>query len=217
MVHRISVASCGILSCHTRTPQSWCEGSVVAALRLSCCTAFGILVPQPGTELNVSCMQGRFLTTGSQGHPVLCFSIKLSWEKVRESHRKLQFYGGFPDGSVGKNSTYLPYVFSLPAGKIWKNVSRCSCLRSSWRCSCRMITNVAEESIPSKCGGLPWWLSGKGSSCRCRRRGESTRFREWESPLPCAWSTEHPHAGGTDVCLRHLVMFCFPAPVLAGS
>ena len=110
--------------------------------------------PRDRTPVNfyVSCMQGRFLTTGSQGHPVLCFSIKLSWEKVRESHRKLQFYGGFPDGSVGKNSTYLPYVFSLPAGKIWKNVSRCSCLRTSWRCSCRMITNVAEESIPSKCG-----------------------------------------------------------------
>ena len=42
-------------------------GSLVAACRLSCSVAYGILVPQPGTESVSPVLQGGFLTTELPG------------------------------------------------------------------------------------------------------------------------------------------------------
>ena len=50
-------SSCGLLSCCD------VQGSVVAACGLSCHTACGILVPQPGIQPTSSALTGGFLTT----------------------------------------------------------------------------------------------------------------------------------------------------------
>ena len=44
-----------------------CVGSVIAAHRLSCPVACGILVPKPGIKPMSSIFKGRFLTTGPPG------------------------------------------------------------------------------------------------------------------------------------------------------
>ena len=56
----------GVCRCHALT-QLWCTGSVVVARGLSCFTAYGILVSQPGFEPMSSALQGGFLTTGPPG------------------------------------------------------------------------------------------------------------------------------------------------------
>ena len=47
----------------------WHLGSVVAALRLSCPMACGILVPRPGVTPTSPALQGEFLTPGPPGSP----------------------------------------------------------------------------------------------------------------------------------------------------
>ena len=84
VVARGLLSSCGVLvpehassvvvarslsSCGAWAPE--CMGSVVAMHGLSCPTACGILVPQPGIKPASSALEGRFLTTGSprKSHP----------------------------------------------------------------------------------------------------------------------------------------------------
>ena len=52
-------------SCGTWAPG--CLGSVVVAYGLSCPSACGILVPQPGIELMSPALEGEFFTTGPWG------------------------------------------------------------------------------------------------------------------------------------------------------
>ena len=59
------VAACGLSSCDAWAPER--TDSVVAVRGLSCPTACGILVPQPGTEPVFLALEGRFLTTGPPG------------------------------------------------------------------------------------------------------------------------------------------------------
>ena len=67
------VAACGLLSsCGTQAPEH--VGSVVAACGLSCPTACGILVPQPGIEPASRALEGGFLTTGPPGKSLLFIS-----------------------------------------------------------------------------------------------------------------------------------------------
>ena len=42
--------------------------------------------------------------------------------------------------------------------------------------------------------GLPWWLSGKQSSCECRRH----RFDPWSGKIPCAAKHLSPCAATTE-------------------
>ena len=56
------------LSCGVWDPLLWDAGfSPVAAHRLSCSTACGILVPRPGIKPASHALEGRFLTTGPPG------------------------------------------------------------------------------------------------------------------------------------------------------
>ena len=48
-------------------PSLWCTDSLAVACRLSCSTACGILVPQPGIEPASPALQSRFLTSGPPG------------------------------------------------------------------------------------------------------------------------------------------------------
>ena len=53
---------------------------------------------------------------------------------------------------------------------------------------------ATEWRFQNKLGGLPWWLSGKESTCQCRRYG----FHSWSGKIPhtleqlslCATTTE---------------------------
>ena len=57
-------------------------GSVVAACGLSCPTACGILVPQPGVEPKSPVLPGRFLTTRLPEKPLMAISINGKKGKV---------------------------------------------------------------------------------------------------------------------------------------
>ena len=50
-------------------------GSVVVLCRLSCPVACGILLPQPGVELEFPALEDRFLTKGPPGKSLLLFFI----------------------------------------------------------------------------------------------------------------------------------------------
>ena len=70
------------LSCGMRDLSLRHEGSVVAALGLSCPAACGILVPWLGIEPASPALEGGFLTTGPQGSP-----HKIFWIKQRRKSR----------------------------------------------------------------------------------------------------------------------------------
>ena len=72
---RVLVASCRIYHSDAQILELLHVGSVVAC-RLSCSTACGISVPQPGIELKSPALQGGFLTTGPPGEFLLIFYIK---------------------------------------------------------------------------------------------------------------------------------------------
>ena len=59
------VAACGLSSCGRWAPE--CMGSVVVARGLSCPTACGILVTQPGIGPTSLALEGGFLTAGPPG------------------------------------------------------------------------------------------------------------------------------------------------------
>ena len=68
--HGIFVAACRLLaSCGTQAPER--TGSVVVVCGLSCPTACGILVPQPGIEPASPALEDGFLTTSEL--PLLYF------------------------------------------------------------------------------------------------------------------------------------------------
>ena len=63
------------LCCSVLNLSFWQLGSVVAALRLSCPLACGILVPQPGVKPTPPALQGGFLPPGPLASPhILIFS-----------------------------------------------------------------------------------------------------------------------------------------------
>ena len=70
--HTLSGSAHG-LSRVAHRPQS-SPASVVAASRLSCPTACGVLAPRPESKPKTSALQGRFLTTGPPG-----WSPKAKW------------------------------------------------------------------------------------------------------------------------------------------
>ena len=72
---RIFLAPWGIFCCSTWALQLWHIGSVIAALRLSSSTAYGILVPWPGIKPMSPVLQGRFLTTRPPGKSQLYPSL----------------------------------------------------------------------------------------------------------------------------------------------
>ena len=61
----------------------WHVGSIVAAHRLSCSVARGILVPHPGIEPMSHALQGRFLTTGPPGKSLFSFHKNLNFVKLK--------------------------------------------------------------------------------------------------------------------------------------
>ena len=60
-----------------------CEGSLVVAHGLTCCMAYGILVPLPGIELASPALEGGFLTTGQSAKSslILFFLYLLNVDK----------------------------------------------------------------------------------------------------------------------------------------
>ena len=74
----------------------WHKSSVVAALGLSCSTALGILVPQPGMEPTSPALQGGFLIIGPEEGLPRWLNGKESTCQCRR-HRRLRF-----DPWVGK-------------------------------------------------------------------------------------------------------------------
>ena len=61
--------------------------SVVAAHRVSCSAACGILVPRPGIEPESPALQDRFLTTGPPGKSLNYLQIKSDY--VNENNKVL--------------------------------------------------------------------------------------------------------------------------------
>ena len=56
----------------------WYIASLVATLRLSCPTACGILIPQPGIKPGISpALESRFLTTGPTSEVSLLYTLNL--------------------------------------------------------------------------------------------------------------------------------------------
>ena len=55
-------------------------------------------------------------------------------------------------------------------------------------------------SLSKKGGGLPWWLSGKESTCQCRSRG----FGSWSGTIPHASEQLSPCATTTEPVLWSL-------------
>jgi len=47
---------------------------------------------------------------------------------------------------------------------------------------------------------LPWWLSGKESTCQCRKH----RFDPWSGKIPSAKEQQGPQATTTEVMLQSL-------------
>ena len=65
-------------------------GSVVAACRISCPAACGILVSQPETEPASPTLQGRFLTTGPSGKSLCrCFCKSYNLMKTERMEEKV--------------------------------------------------------------------------------------------------------------------------------
>ena len=87
--------ACGFLSsCGMRAPEH--TGSVVAACRLSCPTACGILVPRPGIEPASPALEGGFLTTGPPGkspHPhfIIDFALEVHIE-TNDIHKCIHLF-----------------------------------------------------------------------------------------------------------------------------
>ena len=71
--------SWGIFHYGTQILYLRCKDSVVAAHRLSCSVACGILVPWPGIEPMSFALQGRFLTTGPSGKSLVGTLKGLLW------------------------------------------------------------------------------------------------------------------------------------------
>ena len=104
-LHQVLVAACGIFHCGTRAPED--AGSVVAARRLSCPTACGILVPRPGIEPVSPALEGGFLPTGPPGKSLyvffMCFFLYVGIKGIS--------LGGMRVAIRGKKQNLIPSKF----------------------------------------------------------------------------------------------------------
>ena len=117
------VAARGLLSsCGSRAPEHL--GSVIAAPRLSCPEACGILVPQPGIEPASLPLENRFLTTGppvkslgshflrQEIFQVCCCVPIASHEEIYDLHPTLS------DGKFDGRFRYCHPDYSFPMGLV---------------------------------------------------------------------------------------------------
>ena len=102
------LAELGLLCCTWAFSSGlWVTGSVVVAHRLSCSTACGILVPQPGIKPASPALEGGFLTTGPAGKTLPC-SLSLHYDfspnicVITYTCAYVSIWG-FPGHSVVKN------------------------------------------------------------------------------------------------------------------
>ena len=122
-------------------------GSVVVALRLSCSTACGILVPSPEIKPTSPALEGRFLTTGPPGKSPTSLLIDLCWSNLAlrrrqwyptpvllpgKSHGWRSLAGCSPWGREELDTTErLHFHFSLSCiGEGNGNPLQCSCLEN---------------------------------------------------------------------------------------
>ena len=78
---------------------------------------------------------------------------------------------------------------------------------SPWKCLEGKMYVLGEALTETTCLGthrLPWWISGKESTCQCRRlrrRG----FNPWVGNIPSAWQCNFPLQGrqGSRGCIPH--------------
>ena len=63
-----------------------CVGSVIAAHRLSCTVACGILVPKPRIKPMSPTFKGRFLTTGPPGKLLSCQDFEVVFRGPQDHH-----------------------------------------------------------------------------------------------------------------------------------
>ena len=78
---------CGLCSLwHAGSLQLTCTSSLVVARRISCPTACGILVPQPGIEPTSPALEGRFFTIGPPGKSLKRILIPVLEKVWRRSH-----------------------------------------------------------------------------------------------------------------------------------
>ena len=85
-----------------------------------------------------------------------------------------------------------------------------------------MFNNILGTYFKSETLGLPWWLNGEESSCRCRRQG----FDPWSRKTPhaveqlslCITTTEplfsSPRTATTEPTCRNYSSLNAPEPVL---
>ena len=88
----------------------------------------------------------------------------------------------------------LPYKLTFPGeetvaelGSLWEKTNRKSVTALTPKemdiMSVCLPSRLIDSKLKSCLGrGLPWWLSGKESSCQCRRH----RFDPWLGRIPCA-------------------------------
>ena len=89
----ISYLSALHFSCIVQDLSLWCIGSAVTALKLSCPTACGSLVPQPGIKPESPLLEDRFLTTGYQGSPWNnYFILSDKWPRCWILHKMSMFF-----------------------------------------------------------------------------------------------------------------------------
>ena len=64
----------------------------------------------------------------------------------------------------------------------------------------KTMTTLALTHPIESCLGLPWWLSGKESTCQCRRHG----FDPWSSKIPYTSEQLSPCATAIELVLESL-------------
>ena len=79
------------LSCGMQALSLRCVGSVVAALRLSCPAACGILVPRPRIKPTSPALEGRFFSTGPPGKSLGLGFVFFTFKLQMESHTEHQY------------------------------------------------------------------------------------------------------------------------------
>ena len=126
--------------------------------------------------------------------------------------------GSIPSGSYGRESTFT-WLFqlwtptanpSVHSPDLDPHIQVCGILKflSLWLCYC----SLSFIRIPWLHWGLPWWLSGKGSSCQCRRCEFDPPVRKvpWSRKWqPLQYSClENPMARGSSVQFSSVAQSC---------
>ena len=132
----------------------------------------------------------------------LFFCAFLPWFSLCVSKTLLIIRTGFPGGSVGKESThkqcrehrrwgYDPWVGKIPWRRVWQSApvflpgesheQRRLAGYSPWgHKESDMTEGLIHTHTHTHTDGLLWWLSGKESTCQCRRR----EFNPWVWKMP---------------------------------